>query len=421
MSADDALVVGAGPAGTLAAWRLARAGLRVRLLDRARFPRPKLCGDTLNPGALALLGDALATGGAGKVLTRIRAASTPMYGMTVSGPGGVTVTAAYPHQLAGLAVPRQDLDRILVDAAVAAGVTFCDGEPAIAPLIERGRVAGVQLGDAARPPLRARIVIAADGRASRIGAGLGISRFASHPRRWAFGAYFEGVAGLGARGEMHLRRGGYIGVAPLAGGITNVCVVRHRNTDADDMRSGAGRIDQERVIEASIAEDLMLATRFATARRITPVTVLGPLARTASTAGAPGLLLAGDAAGFIDPMTGDGMRFALQGGLLAADAALAELETGEPAYRTLAAARRRAFAAKWRINTTLRTIAGCPPALELAAGIARWWPAPTAWLIGIAGDVALASGRRPDPTPGTACAAEAMMPPARSRPAARGL
>ena len=51
----DVLVVGAGPAGSIAALVLARAGVRVRIADRARFPRDKLCGDTLNPGTLSIL------------------------------------------------------------------------------------------------------------------------------------------------------------------------------------------------------------------------------------------------------------------------------------------------------------------------------------------------------------------------------
>ena len=85
----------------------------------------------------------------------------------------------------------------------------------------------------------------------------------------------------------------------------------------------------------------------------------------AAAVGAPGLLLAGDAAGFIDPMTGDGLRFAIRGAELAAAAALRELETGGPAHADLAAARRREFAGKWRMNRALR-------ALELRPGGAFW-------------------------------------------------
>ena len=82
---DDVTVVGAGPAGALAALVLARRGLRVRLVDRARFPRPKLCGDTLNPGALASLAHHLD-------LAALRLLGVPLAGMRLSGPGGVTVT-----------------------------------------------------------------------------------------------------------------------------------------------------------------------------------------------------------------------------------------------------------------------------------------------------------------------------------------
>ena len=69
--------------------------------------------------------------------------------------------------------------------------------------------------------------------------------------------------------------------------------------------------------------DAQLAPRFERARRVGPVTILGPLAVDAAAAGVPGLLLAGDAAGFVDPMTGDGLRFALRGAELAADVAAA--------------------------------------------------------------------------------------------------
>ncbi len=108
---------------------------------------------------------------------------------------------------------------------------------------------------------------------------------------------------------------------------------------------------------------------------ITHPVCLGPLAVESTAGGAPGLLLAGDAAGFIDPMTGDGLRFALRGGELAAHAALAVLEHGRPdAHLDLARRRRREFASKWRFNRALRALAGSPLAMQMASHGAEWAP-----------------------------------------------
>src|SRR5207302_1863851 len=101
-------------------------------------------------------------------------------------------------------------------------------------------------------------------------------------------------------------------------------------------------------------------------------------------AGYPGLLLAGDAAGFIDPMTGDGLRFAMRGGELAAEAALRELSTGTPACDDLTQARERAFNFKWRVNRGLRALVSSPRALGVAAHLARGWKAPVRMLVRIA-------------------------------------
>jgi flavin-dependent dehydrogenase len=101
------------------------------------------------------------------------------------------------------------------------------------------------------------------------------------------------------------------------------------------------------------------------------------------------MLLAGDAAGFVDPMTGDGLRFAIRGGELAARAALVELESGVPAFEQLRAWRTHEFAGKWRINRTLRALVESPRGLRRAARAAQAWPAPVTHLIGVAGDIAL--------------------------------
>src|SRR5204862_7275726 len=113
-----------------------------------------------------------------------------------------------------------------------------------------------------------------------------------------------------------------------------------------------------------------LSERFARAGQVSEVTSLGPRAVDCGAVGYPGLLLAGDAAGFIDPMTGDGLRFAMRGGELAAEAALRELSTGVAACTTLQAQRAKEFGGKWRINRGLRALVASPGAVNVAARVA---------------------------------------------------
>jgi flavin-dependent dehydrogenase len=223
-------------------------------------------------------------------------------------------------------------------------------------------------------PLPARVTIGADGRHSTLAFGLGLSRHPARPRRWAVGAYFADVSGATLHGEMHLRTTHYVGVAPLPSGLVNACVVTGIRPELRDPPA---------LLEAVLRTDPLLADRFSAARRVSQVVTLGPLAVEARAAGAPGLLLAGDAAGFIDPMTGDGLRFAIEGGVLAARAALESLEDPRvPAWRRLEARRRRRFAAKRSLNRLLRRTAlagaasrlcqlGGPAAASLVGALVR--------------------------------------------------
>ena len=373
----DVLIVGAGPAGSLAALRLASAGARVLVLERARFPRHKLCGDTINPGAVRELGLA---GVAGCVLPH----AMPIAGMRVTGPGGVSVEGRYSGTAVGFSISRETLDRLLADAARAAGARIEFGARVTGPLVdEQGRVIGVSvLCPSKREPVavHARLTIAADGRRSSIGMRMGLAR---HPqrRRWAVGAYFDNVAGLSESGEMHVRSSAYLGIAPLPGGCANACFVTSRRS---------GWRDPEGQLRHAIESDPEIRERFAGARRITSVSVLGPLAVDAPVAGSPGLLLAGDAAGFIDPMTGDGLRFAFAGARLAADTALAALDAGDvvTAWQQLTRRRRALFAPKWRFNRTLAALVDHPAGVSMASAGARVMPALVRKLISVAGDAA---------------------------------
>jgi flavin-dependent dehydrogenase len=137
---------------------------------------------------------------------------------------------------------------------------------------------------------------------------------------------------------------------------------------------------------------MLLRERAAGARLTTAPVVLGPLAVDVDQdAAIEGLLVAGDAAGFIDPMTGDGLRFAVRGGELAAAAALRALAHGwRGVHAQLAAERRAEFAGKWRFNRALRTLVASPRAVGAAALGARVAPGVLARVIAHAGDCRLA-------------------------------
>jgi menaquinone-9 beta-reductase len=374
---DDVVIVGAGPAGSLAAIILSRAGLRVRVFDRSRFPRPKLCGDTLNPGALRTLTRLMS-------IETLCASALPIDGMLLTGPGGVHVRGLYGDGVSGRAVERRILDGWLLDRAIESGARVEQGCGVDDAITDGDSVTGVRVGSRERSTaVPARIVIAADGRHSRLAFKAGLAQHPPRPRRWAIGAYFEAVEGGSTLGEMHVRKGHYIGVAPMPGGLTNAClVVPHEQGGATWRDAGA-------LLTTRLRQDPLLGSRMANARMIDRPAILGPMAVDVTAPGLPGLLLAGDAAGFIDPITGDGLTFALRGAELAAAVALdvvAGKTSRASAVHQLARRRRETFSAKWRANRSLRGLVASPYAVSVAAAAARIAPSMFQAIIRYAGD-----------------------------------
>jgi flavin-dependent dehydrogenase len=356
----------------------------VLVVDRARFPRDKLCGDSFNPGTLSVLRRL-------NLSSWIEAHGLPIEGMLLTGPSGVRVEGRYPRSLVGRTAMRRNVDHWLLGKAIQAGAQFEESlvvrRATTEQLKESGglRVTGIAVSSKTpgEVPVNARVVIAADGRRSTLASGLGLVTTVVRPRRWAVGAYFEGVSGSLSLGEMHIGEGEYLGVAPLPDGLTNVCLVA-------PIEKWKGMSHLEQVLRAGIDRVQNLPDRFARAHMVAPPVVLGPLAVDVRAAGVPGLLLAGDAAGFIDPITGDGLRFALRGAELAAETALEMLASGNPnGHASLAERRRMAFGWKWRLNQTLRRIVDSPAAIRAAERGARAAPVLIQSLVAVAGDCAL--------------------------------
>jgi flavin-dependent dehydrogenase len=149
--------------------------------------------------------------------------------------------------------------------------------------------------------------------------------------------------------------------------------------------------DPERLLRRELARDGQLRERFAAARIVTPPVVLGPLAVDVDPCPIDGLLFAGDAGGFVDPVTGDGLRFAVKGGELAARAALQALEHGWSGVQArLAEERRREFAVKWRFNRALRTIISSRSGVRIGEAVASLAPSTLRAVVRFAGDCSIA-------------------------------
>jgi menaquinone-9 beta-reductase len=381
MSAEDreVVVAGGGPAGCAAAIFLRQLGHDVLLLDAARFPRDKVCGESVSPEAWRLL-ERLGAAVAVRAL-----APGPVRGMQLTAPDGTRFVGRYREDReVGFALRRIDLDAALLASARAAGVEVREGARVVETLRDGPAVAGVAVAtsEAVPPsPIRARLVVGADGRHGRVARSLGLLHEHPRLRKFAVRGHFEGMQGLAELGEMQVAGGGYCGVAPLSQTRANVAFV----LDLSEMRAAEGDL------AAFYADTLQrrwpgLHERLHHARLLAPPRAIGPLALVARRTTLPGLVLVGDAAGFFDPFTGEGITLALRSAEIAAEVGHAALQRGA-SLQEYETRRDAATRDKFRVNRLLQRLIAWPALANATARRLARRPELADRLVRIAGDL----------------------------------
>ena len=389
----EVLVVGGGPAGSSVATFLARAGVDVLVVDRARFPRPKPCAEYLSPQASRLL-EAM-----GALENVEKSGAAQLSGISVRAPNGDVIKGDFvaSHGFRGfrdrgLSVRREVLDAILVDCARAAGARVSEGVRVTDVVRDAThRVVGVRtLTDGTAGEIRARLVIAADGLRSVIAHRLELAHALRWPRRLALVTHYTGVAEIGEHGEMHVERDGYVGIADVGHGVTTVALV------VPAVRAREFSEDRAAFLDRWLLARPHLAPRFARAERVSPVVATGPFASHARRAWSPGAALVGDAADFFDPFTGEGIYAAMRGGEMLAESVCESLAAMSPRasdapLAAYDAARRREFGGKWFVERVIGAVVGSAPLINRAARSLSARKDLADLLIGVTGDFVPAS------------------------------
>jgi flavin-dependent dehydrogenase len=367
---------------------LRRRGVEVTLLEKMRMPRAKPCGESLSPAAVPILRDL-------GVLESIRA--TPhglLRGFAIYPYAAQPFRGTYAARAAGnadralgLGVPRTSLDTVLLRAARAAGADVREGWAVqdAGDWDGQGRVLRGRDARGSEFALRATLVIAADGVHSTVARRLGLSRPSGYLRQVAIVTHIRGIRALDEYGEMHATVGGYCGIAPLGGDLANVAIVLPAAELAVRLRRAGGI---EPCFRAFLSTCPHLAARLGAAEIVAGPWTTSGLARGVRRRVDDGLLLIGDAGGYFDPFTGEGIFRALRNAALAARVASAALRSipDRAALAAYAAGYRRQFMPKRLVEMIVHEVVTRRRLFEHVAARLRRRPALADAMIGVTGD-----------------------------------
>ncbi|HTV53892.1 MAG TPA: FAD-dependent monooxygenase [Terriglobia bacterium] len=307
----DLGIIGAGPAGAMAAIEAARSGLQVALWDRATFPRDKVCGEFLSPESIPLLE---------KVVPAELSRAATIRRAEFYSKKGRSHCVIFPMPGAGLS--RQTLDNALWRAAAAAGAD-CHENQAVTRVSKRRSSVGDdgpvwEVASEGAVPAGVRDLLLACGRWWKVDglpSPVDFRNKRSRGGEWVGAkAHFAGIE-LRDAVEMYFFQGGYCGLAPTEGGIYNACFLLRRTLARSRRR---GRAADFRTWINEVAEHPALAERLRSGVQASETIATAPVVPARRSAILGGALAIGDAAGFLDPFTGDGISIALHSGQLAA-------------------------------------------------------------------------------------------------------
>jgi flavin-dependent dehydrogenase len=365
MTDVEVAVIGGGPAGALAAALLAQAGHEVTLFERSPGYRWRACGVFASPASVTAL---RRTGLDDAALARV---ARPIPAMRVETPRGTAFRLMY-----GASPPvgfdRSALDPALLDHARAAGARVCTGS----------RVERVEL-DGASPVLTVRsadgpdrvtprLVIGADGGASIVARTAGVARPARLAPRIGLTYHLEDRPDdPRADARMRLLSDGYVGIAPVPGGRVNIGIVLGRSWAARLAEVGADTVVDGIVAGIPVLDGAAGSppdpASWLRGARLDPVSGASPLGHRVIRRAGRGWLLVGDAAGFLDPFTGEGLHRAIVSAELAARAASAALRGNGGALAAYDRAMRRRFASKDVVSWLVQLFLERPALFEYAA------------------------------------------------------
>jgi 2-polyprenyl-6-methoxyphenol hydroxylase-like FAD-dependent oxidoreductase len=311
---SDVLIVGAGPAGSALGGLLAAEGIAVTIVDKQRHPRPKPCGELLNPGAVKLLAKMGLAG------TLEELAPARILGWIMCTPGAPPAVARYPNSATGLSVARSRLDATLANWAVQQGVTLVENTRVQSATISPRPTAHTIEADGSRAERTARVIVGADGLNSLMASAIDPGRPAPGEPKLSLTAHMKGCLGEQADhrglGVLHVTDQATVGLAPISSSHQewNVTVV------VDPRRFGRAVAADPELFHQGV---LLKALRDADLEPETPLVLSegpwasGPFDRPTRRVSARGMLLIGDASGYFDPLTGQGVYRALRSAELA--------------------------------------------------------------------------------------------------------